>query len=274
MRCYEQFAGALSNFLKDTPIGMIGISHIRSYQTERSKSAGAHRINGEIQSVLKPVMREIGRWKHLAEVYRPLSVPKKQARKNMSEEQERCLLLVARDPSKPKRLLAGHCLIIMVNTGMGFGELRHLKRGDVFLDEEEPIIAVNEGTKSDFRIRTITINYSALSSMRWILKRWEKLGGSEPDQYILLHRATRTASQRAGRGHKRMSPPDFAQPMGHIYRAAREILKDAGLEGFVPYDMRSTFATKLLKDPAVSDQTFREIFGHSNTRTRDRYSRQ
>jgi hypothetical protein len=38
--------------------------------------------------------------------------------------------------------------------------------------------------------------------------------------------------------------------------------------------MRSHFGTKLLADPDVSDQMFQEIFGHSNTRTRDRYSKQ
>lgn len=162
----------------------------------------------------------------------------------------------------------------MANTGMGFGELRHLKREDVFLSEERPFVTVNEGTKNDYRIRTITLNFLALRSMRWIVKRWEKLGGTEPEQYVLPHHARRTPEERKQKGHKRQSPPIFTEPMGHIYRAARGILKDAGLGHLDPYDMRSHCITKILSDPDASDQMVREIIGHSNTRTRDRYSKQ
>ena len=273
-KCYRQYANSLAAFFREMPIGTIKIGDVRAYQSEQQKREGPIRINGQMQSVLRPILKEIDCWDRIAQVYRSLPVPPKRVRQNMSEEQERRLVAIALDSSKPCRILAGHCLVVMANTSMGFGELSNLKREDVFLNEAPPVVTVNGGTKNDFRIRTIPLNWLALRSMRWIVKRWEELGGSEPGQYILPHRATRTAEQRASRGHDRKSPPDFTRPMGHIYKAARAILKEAGLEGFVPYDMRSTFGTKLLKDPNVSDQTFREIFGHSNTRTRDRYSHQ
>jgi integrase len=271
---YRQYAGALTNFFKDIPLNTLQINDVRDYQTERNKRAGALRVNGEIQSVLKPILKEINRWERIALAYHPLPVPKKKVRQNMSEDQERRLLAVALDPSKPKRLVAGHCLIVMANTPMGFGELRYLKQEDVILTEERPFVTVNEGTKNDFRIRTIPLNFYALRSLRWLVKRWEQLGGTEPDHYILPHHARRSSSERAGRGHRRKSPPDFYTPMGHIYRAARAILKEAGLEGFVPYDMRSHAITKILSDPNASEQMVRELIGHSNTRTRDRYSKQ
>jgi hypothetical protein len=42
----------------------------------------------------------------------------------MTEEEERRSVACGLDSSTRKRLLAGHFLIIMANTGMGFGELR------------------------------------------------------------------------------------------------------------------------------------------------------
>lgn len=273
-RVYKQYANSLTAFFGDAIIGKIHIGNVRGYQAWRSGAACPTRVNAEVSSTLVPVLREIRRWSLIVDGYRPLPVPKSKVRQNMSETEERRLMAVALDSSKPRRLLAGHCLIVMANTGMGFGELRHLKREDVLLDVERPMVTVNEGTKNDYRIRTIPLNFFSKRSLIWIIKRWENLGGTEPTQYILPHHAHRTHDERTAAGHKRKSPPIFTEPMGHIYRAARGILKDAGLAHLDPYDMRSHFGTKLLSDPDVSDQMFQEIFGHSNTRTRDRYSKQ
>jgi hypothetical protein len=62
--------------------------------------------------------------------------------------------------------------------------------------------------------------------------------------------------------------------MGHIYRAARGILQDAGLEHLDPYDMRSHAITKLLSNPEVSDQMYKEIVGHVSEAMKRRYSKQ
>jgi len=273
VRIYRQYIKTLSAFLGPIPLEQINISTIRAYQRDRLTRASAYRINIEVNAALVPILKEVNLWQHIKDVYRPLPVPRKKVRQNMGEEEERRLLAVALDASKPKRLVAGHCLVIMANTGMGFGELRHLKREDVFLNEEKPFVTVNEGTKNDYRIRTIPLNWLALRSMRWVLHRFAELGGTEPTQYILPHHGTRTAEQRQDRSH-RASNADFSRPMGGIYRAANRILAEAGLEGFVVYDMRSHFATKLLSDPNCSDQMFKELFGHNTQHMRDRYSRQ
>jgi hypothetical protein len=110
--------------------------------------------------------------------------------------------------------------------------------------------------------------------MRWIVKRWEDRGGTDHDQYILPHRARRTREQQARAGHKTEAPPIFTEPMGQIYRAARGILKDAGLSHLDPYDMRSHAITKLLSDPSVSDQMCTEIVGHVGNAMKRGYSKQ
>jgi integrase len=272
IRTYRQYITILASFFHAKPLAEIGVTEVRAYQAWRKETCGATRINGEL-CALQICMKEADLWTPIAKLYRPLPVPKTKVRQNMSEEEERRFLGVALDPKMPRRLLAGHCLVVMANTSMGFGELSHLRRQDVFLIEDPPFIEVNAG-KNDYRLRSIPLNFLALRSMRWIVKRWEQLGGADSDQYILPHRARRTKEEQARAGHKPTSPPIFTEPMGHIYRAARAILKDAGLSHLDPYDMRSHAITKLLSNPEVSDQMYTEIVGHVGNAMKRRYSKQ
>lgn len=268
-RVYAQYVKTLGDFLGAAKLGSIHIGTVRAFQQWRAQSACPTRVNSET-SALKMILAEANLWDRIGLLYHPLPIPKKKVRQNMSEEEERRLMAVALD--KPRRRVAGHCLLIMCNTSMGFGELRMVTRGDVVLDAEPPFVQVNGGAKNDYRIRTIPLNFVALKSMRWLIRRWEKLGGNSPDQYILPHNAKREPGRICG--HKRTDPPDFTQPMGHIYRAARGILKDAGLSHLDPYDMRSHAITKLLSDPNVSEQVYEEITGHKGRQMRMRYSKQ
>ena len=270
-RTYLQYVKVLTEFFQQMPLKTIGIGNIRAFQDWRKQKCVASRVNAEL-SALQMCMKEADLWdKRIAPLYRPLPVPKTKVRQNMSEDEERRLLAVAFD--KPRRRLAGHCLIIMANTSMGFGELRHLRRRDVFLNEDPPFVEVNGGAKNDYRLRSIPLNFLALRSVRWIVKRWQQLGGNGEDQYILPHHARRTLEEKTERGHVGAGPI-FTEPMGHIYRAARGILHDAGLDHLDPYDMRSHFITKILSDPNVSDQMGNELFGHASKAMRRRYSKQ
>jgi len=272
LRSYRQYVDSLKRFLGTTPLRSIGIEQVRGYQRSRQERAGGHRINQEVNSALKPILKEADLWDRIARVYRLLPEEKTKVRKSLSAEQEVRLMEEVRK-ANPKAKVAGHCLLVMANTTMGFGELRHLRREDVFLNDEIPHVTVNGGTKNEYRIRTIPLNTIALDSMRWLLRRWEKLGGTEPDQYILPHHARRSPDQRAGKGHQRRQG-NFYEPMGHVYRGARVILKAAGLEGYNPYDMRSHAITKLLSDPRNSGQVCQELAGHVSQAMQRRYSRQ
>jgi hypothetical protein len=271
VRTYRQYVTTLSNFFRAKPLAEIGVTEVRAYQTWRSQTCVATRVNAEL-SALQMTMKEADLWAPIAKLYRPLPVPSTRVRQNMSEEEERRLLDVAF--IHPRRRLAGHCLIVMANTSMGFGELRHIRRQDVFLSDDPPFVEVNAGAKNQYRLRSIPLNFLALRSVRWIIKRWEEIGGSDPGQYILPHHARRTREERVGTGHNATNPPIFTEPMGHIYRAARGILKEAGLSHLDPYDMRSHAITKLLSDPNVSDQMYTEIVGRVGNAMKRRYSKQ
>lgn len=268
IRCYKQYVASLSEFFRGMRLSEIDTDKIREYQQWRSKRACPTRLNGEIASVLRAVLKHAGLWKHLEEFYKPQRAEFRRAGHSITLDDERRLRNVAL--SRPKWLVAGHCMIVMLSTTMGFGELRKLRRRDV--DMEKSCVTVQEGAKNIYRARTIPLIGSAFESMAWILIRWEKLGGSSEEQYILPHHARRSPEERAGRGHRRKSPPDFNEPMGHIYRAARSILKEAGLDHFRIYDCRVQAITKLLSDPAVSPQVSKEIAGHITQAMQDRYS--
>jgi hypothetical protein len=173
LRVYKQHVKTLCGFFQCIPLDQIQISNIRAFQRERLAHASPAVVNMEIRSVMIPMMKEVELWQRIEPVYRTVPEPKKKVRQSMSDEEERRFLAVALDASKPRRLLGGHCLVVMENTSMGFGELRHLKREDVILNEDIPFVTVNEGCKNDFRIRTIPLNWMALRSMKWILRRWE-----------------------------------------------------------------------------------------------------
>lgn len=271
--CYTRYLHALNRFFGAIPVRDIHIGHLRAYQAERREAVCSRRINQEIKCCFMPVLKESNHWRDLADLYHTLPVVENRVRKNLSEDEERRLIACALDSSHPRRLLAGHCLITMCNTGMGFGELHYLRRKDVVFDVAQPFVTTNPaGVKNPFRVRTIPLNWLALRSLRWIVHRWEQIGGTEAEQYILPHYGSH--GETMTRTHNLKCAPDFTRPMHSIQRAARAIFREAGLP-VVVYDMRSTFGTKLLNDPNVSDQMFKEIFGHApKSREQDRYSNQ
>jgi integrase len=213
-------------------------------------------VNGEL-GVLQMILKEARCWKPIEEMYRPLRVKKRRAGQSISADQERILREVAF--TKPKWRLAAHCMMVMLSTTMGFGELRHVRRRDV--DMRRGCITVVEGAKNDYRDRTIPMNAAAFDSMNWLLNRWAELGGTRDDQFILPHRP------RTLKG-----PWIFDEPMTAIQTAFRAIRKEAGLPKFRIYDCRVQAITKLLSNPMVSPQVSKEIAGHISQAMQDRYS--
>lgn len=256
LRNYEAARKLLSRYFGDTLVRDIHVGHIREYQAERSKRAGAYLVNGEI-SVLQMILKEAKCWKEIAELYRPMPVPKRRAGHSLSADEERILREVAF--TKPKWRLAAHCMIVMLSTTMGFGELRHVRRRDV--DMRRGSVLVSEGAKNDYRDRTIPLNQAAATSMTWLVDRWKDLGGTREDHFLLPHRP------RSPKG-----PWLFDEPMTAITSAFNRIRREAGLPHFRIYDCRVQAITKLLSNPAVSPQTAKEISGHISQAMQDRYS--
>lgn len=268
IRSYTDNLNRLKEFFGPKLLRDIHIGHIRGYQKERLLKAGPTLINGEC-SRIQSLLKEAKCWNTIAPHYKPLPIKKRKVRQNMSEDEEQRLVQVCLKPGK--RLVAGHCLIVMMNTTLGFWELSHVRRTDVKLGVQIPYVEVNVAggaAKNEGRERTIPLNFRALRSMRYLIDRWENahkkgMMALDSDQYILFHRAQRHHGE-----------VDFYRPQGHIYKAARQILAEAGLDHLDPYDMRSHSITKLLSNPNVSPQVVQELAGHVSKAMQDRYSAQ
>lgn len=256
LRNYLAAIKLLHGCLGDVLVKDIHIGHIRAYQAERGKIAGPYLLNSEV-GVLQMILKEARCWKPLADLYKPLRVPKRRGGHSISADEERILREVAF--SRPKWRHAAHCMLVMLSTTMGFGELRHVRRRDV--DMRRRCIVVRDGAKNDYRDRTIPMNAAAYDSMCWILERWEGLGGSRDDQFILPHRP------RIPQG-----PWLLDEPMLAITTAFNRIRVEAGLPKFRVYDCRVQAITKLLSNPAVHPQVSKEIAGHISQAMQDRYS--
>jgi integrase len=256
LRSYVFAVKVLNDYFGDLIVRKIHIGHVRQYQQDRAHRAGAYRINGEL-SCFAMVLKEAKCWKPIEELYRPMPVPKRRAGHSISADEERRLREIAF--SRPKWRLAGHCMMVMLSTTMGFGELRNVRRRDV--DLHRRCVEVREGAKNDYRDRTIPLNSAALESMSWLIDRWEHLGGTCEDQFILPHRP-----------RKLKGPWIFDEPMTAIRSAFRNIRKAAGLPHFRVYDCRVQAITKLLSNPKVSPQVSKEIAGHISQAMQDRYS--
>ena len=225
---YGDALGALNRFFGDKPINQIAIVHLRMYQDIRSARACAHTVNREL-GVLQQVLREFDEWHRLATRYRQLREVPRRAGHSLTQEEEQRLREVAF--SRPKWQTAAHCIVLMLNTTLGFGELRQLRRRDV--DMERGCLTVREGAKNAYRERTIPLNSSALESITWIPERWKKCGGCDDEHYILPHRPR---GQRAPRG--KTIPWILDQPTTSIYSSFRSIRNAAGLPQFRIYDCR------------------------------------
>jgi integrase len=260
---YQQYIKTLNKFFGEMNVGEIDLANVRAYQDWRGEMAGNQRINIEL-SALHQILEESGHWEHLAKGYRPLPVDKRGSGQSLSEEdQEKLLMLVFR---RREKMLA-HLLRLMLKTGCGFGEVRHVKRQDVLL--EDRMFNIVEGAKNHERERTIPLIDGAYESMQWLVGRWVSLGGAGPTEYIL------PCQPRRKFGHT-----DFRQPMRSIKRSwwtfKDEIKADdpelyKKIETFRIYDCRVTAITRTLASQKVSLHTAKKLFGHVSEQMQRRY---
>src|SRR5262249_41930204 len=126
-------------------------------------------------------------------------------------------------------------------------------------------------TKTEARATTVPIPRRAVLPLTWILERWERLGGTSGEEFILPHRANQLGL-----------PTDFTKPMGSIKRAWEGIIDSDNKElrsprqveipeGFRIYDCRVHTTSKSLSSGKVSIHTAMKLFGHVSEAMQKRY---
>ena len=138
--CYEDALKPLGRFFGELRLDKIEIPHIRAYQDHRSAQVTPQTTNREV-GVFQLVMKEFDQWARLQSRYKPLKVEPHRSGHSLTAEEEERLKTVAF--SKKKWRLAAHCIVVMMNTTMGFGELRQLRRRDVDMIPDQHKMGVN-----------------------------------------------------------------------------------------------------------------------------------
>ena len=256
-RDYRKYIGTLGAFFgKRTPAD-INADDIRAYQRMRMARAGGTLINHEC-GVLQQMLRRIGRWNELRDHYQPLPLPKESPHRALIPEEEDRLYTVG--ASNPKWEVAYCAFIISINTTAGPGEIRHIRLKDVQMDHPEgPMFYIQpKGAKNRGRIRVIPMNERCARAMQYLLVRAQRLGCTQPDDYVLPYRLKNgfVVSNK---------------PCNTWYTALQSMLAAAGIKGSA-YMFRHHAITKLLENPDVSEETAEALAGHITHQMKKRYS--
>ena len=253
---YQYWSKHLNNFFGHLRPNEITAMHIRRYQIQRKEQCGPHMINHET-SLLQQLLKRCGTWERVGLGFQPLPLPKGGPGRAINEEEERRLLRAG--ASNPQYISAYLFALISLNTTMGPGEIKSLRRKDI--DLEKKAVSVNpQAAKNAGRARTIELNEIALGACKELLDVAEKRGSVLPDHYVFPFRDKRT--------HK--YHPD--RPCLTFRKGWEVMLACAGIENLRMYDLRHTAITRLCENPEVSEETIESIAGHVTHQMKKRYS--
>lgn len=268
-RNYEQYIKALTAEVGELPLGDFHIGTVMAYRTERMKGkfgvvngrmrrlgAGPTRVNQEV-SVLKMVLEEFGFWAGIEPHYRPLRRPKSRVGHALTVEEEKKLFLVAR--TRKRWRVAYLTALVTSNTTAGPGEIQMLRLGDV--DLKGRTFFIREGIKNRYRQREVELNETAFRAMEELVKRAFKLGASDPNDFLLPHRAA-----EAGGGW------DFTRPQYGWRKAWNNLREAAEMPWLHLRDLRHNAVTKLASNPNVSERTTVDIAGWVSPAMLKRYA--
>lgn len=253
---YAHHINTLEKFFFDLRVDNIHLGHIRKYQLSRMKNAdamwtkevGPSIINHEM-SVVQQVLKRAGRWRFIEHHYEPLSTPRSQKPKVMTEREEQILFEVA--ASNPEFELAFLVASLSVNTTACGSELRNVRLGHVYVGGPTPKFIVDADTaKNDFRGRTIPLNQSASKIMIQCVERANKCGSFHPEHYLF--------PKRLVRGLWDPYKPASTSWLRVSFKAMREA---AGLPWLTPHCLRHQAITKLLENN-IPPEIVKGIAGH------------
>ncbi|HZC22788.1 MAG TPA: tyrosine-type recombinase/integrase [Candidatus Binatia bacterium] len=261
-RHYTNCINRLTTFFGELSLREIHIGHFEQYQQLRTageaglRHAGPSLVNHELNT-LSQILSRANLWAPLAPHYKPMRLPRPKVGCALASEDEERLFRIA--GSNPRWKIAYCCALLTANTTAGPNEIRHLRRCDVDLDP--PVIRITEGVKNEYRRRAIPLNSPAAWAMRTLVNRAREIGSTEPDHYLLPHRAPN--------GEKGFDP---TRPISSWRGSWDKLRTAAGMPDLRMYDLRHHAITRLLEDEDVSERTVIELAGHVSRAMLERYS--
>lgn len=167
--------------------------------------------------------------------------------------------------------LALYPLFIMaIDSGLRAAEKKALRRRDLRLTIEHDVIVDGElappkSKSKKGENRPISFTPRVCAALTHWLRRFPNAG---PDSYVFPHHEIR---QVKGSKVVEMHNVDLNRPMSSWQTAWRTAQKNANVS-YRWHDLRHTFVTRLCENPAVSEQTIRDLVGHVSEQMLKRYS--
>lgn len=136
-------------------------------------------------------------------------------------------------------------ILVLLGTGIRFGEAASLRRRDVNLSDK--LVTVAGETAKSGRTRVIPMNADVLD----VLKKWLKSLEGTDDSYVF--------------------PGNDGNRLTSIKTAWRAVIKKANITGFRIHDLRHTFASRV-KRAGADLYVVQRLLGHSSPLMTQRYS--
>jgi len=211
---------------------------LERYQVTRRATVQARTVNLELKTV-RQLLKRANLWQRFAGRYKELKLPPRKPVKVLTPDQARQLWLKAHD--KPRWQVAFYCCVLAHSTGLRPIEIRHIRLGDVTLNDA-PYLRVGR-SKTEAGLRTIPLNNGAVWALTWLIARAKSLGASDLEHFILpCNHSRRTRDYDPLKGCKGYDP---TIPQGS-WRGAWDALRTAaGLKNYWFYHARHSFITGL-----------------------------
>ncbi len=263
---YSQYVGKLSRHFGARLVSDITLEDIAALQRKRQGGGlSARTINCEV-ATLRQVLKHFGLWLPIAGRVRFLR-ERTDTGRALSAEDERKLLHAIGQSRSPALY---PMFVLSLDAGLRPSEIRSLRRRDLGVKFEGGVIAAGEIIVGQSKTeagagRIVPLTRRACAALTLWLARFSEAG---PDSYVFpLHHVGFNGNGRA----PHLWGLDLNRPMMHYKRAWETARRKAGVT-YRLYDARHTFVTRLAENPAVSEETIRQLAGHVSVKMLSRYS--
>ena len=267
-RDWRVYARAASKFFHSLKLSEIHAGHLHEYQRARAvcdhrcgswaQRADNNLIKKEVGLVIR-VLKAAGCWSaHFEESFTALPGKESNVGRAMTpKEQDRFLRVAA---SREGWRVVYWWSILALQTTMSTNELRHLRRGDIFLDQG--ILQVrNEGAKNKFRVRTIPITTPEASwALAGLQERAAAMGAVAPFHCLFPIHIT------ADRYDPERPMTEFG-----LRKPWEAVRSAADVPWLRMYDMRHTAITRMA-EAGMPIQVIMSFAGHISPRMQQHYT--
>lgn len=269
---FEQYKRALSRFFGRLRLREIHVGHLREYQQLRAvgklgnpeyekkhgiEEVSAHRINQEVNLLVR-IMKRAHAWTgELEEFYEPLQVIEADVPRALSPvEQTRFLDIAA---SRQEWALVYCYAILALNTTASGCEMRGIQRGDLNISEGILLIR-NVHAKNKYRVRTIPLSDDA----KWAGQRLLEIAAAKGARDVSSFLFPICVGFEEWDATRPMSPSGIKKQWDAVRKAAH-------LDWFRPHDTRHTAITRMA-EAGVPLPVIMSMAGHISRRMSEHYT--